>query len=440
MERLEHGGHHSDVATPKQEFTTELFADMMTFYVRNANTLSKDEREDFARLDHAANTSQLVSWAENIHITGSMGDLTSIELASIIRSSDEQSLSDLLDRTHDHPRIIREKMAALSKQAEKTRAELPDSPVILFRNGEDNFTALGEDARVTAGKLAVMPDNIINDIPVVNINRSGITLLEHNLIPFHITEPITGMSFANDKDNDVAQENRLLMQMGHLAVLSKGDTVRFDTDGKVFGNEKTIELRRGLFSATFLSENDRMELIAIPIQLFNTRDGQCESYLSNLTEEELRSMQDFFNGNFESLRKTTKDYAFTRKALDENLATLIGHNDHLTREYPDTIILFKQRGFIEAFSDSAISVAGTLGLPLYNRSDHKGNITIPFTRMTVDDYKRLHDTDNNVYLAKAPVQDRLADANLTKVKPGNMPPAIQGNQQTRKSERHAIKR
>ena len=440
METPDYGGHHAYVTTPKEEFTIELFADMMTFYVRNANSLSHDEREDFARLDHAANAGQLVSWAENIHITGSMGDLTAIELANIIRNTDEATLSDLLTKTQHHPRIINEKLNAVTAQAERTRTGMKDPPAILFRNGEGNFTALGEDAKAIAQKLALMPDSTVNDIPVLNIGQPGIALLEHNLIPFHVSEPATDIAFAYEKDNDVAQENRLLTQMGLLAVLSRGDTVRYHTGGKVLGNEETIELRNGLFLATSLDKNDRMELKAVPLQLFNTRDGQSESYLTNLSADEMHHLRDFFDQDFDSLAQTTKDYTFTRKALDENLVTLIGQNDHLTRENPGTIILIKQRGFIEAFSDSAINVASTLGLPLYNRSDHKGYITVPFTRMTVDDYKRLYETDSNVYLARPSAQDSLTEANLTKVKPNSMPLARHGIPEERKSERHSIKR
>ncbi len=85
-------------------------------------------------------------------------------------------------------------------------------------------------------------------------------------------------------------------------------------------------------------------------------------------------------------------------------------------------------------------MAGTLGLPLYNRSDHKGYLTVPFTRMTVDDYKRLYETDSNVYLARPSAQDSLTEANLTKVKPNTIPPAQQGNPEEKRSERHSIRR
>ena len=440
METLDNGGHHADVTTPKEEFTIELLADMMTFYVRNANSLSHDEREDFARLDHAANAGQLASWAENVHITGGMGDLTAIELANIIRNTDEAPLSDLLRKAHLHPRIIKEKLNAVTAQAERTRSETTEATAILFRNGEGNFTALGEDAKTVAQKLALMPDNNVNDIPVINIGRAGVALLKHNLAPFHVTTPAANIAFACEKDNDVALENRLLTQMGLLAVISKGDTVRYHSDGKVFGNEKTIELRRGLFLATFIEDNDRMEHKAVPLQLFNTRDGQCESYLSNLNGDDLHNLRAFINENFDSLVQTTKDYTFTRKALDENLVTLIGQNDHLAKENPGTIILIKQRGFIEAFSDSAVNVAHTLGLPLYNRSDHRGYITVPFTRMRVDDYKRLSETDNNVYLARPSAQDWLTEANLTRVKANSTPFSRQGDLQARKNGRRSFKR
>ena len=134
-----------------------------------------------------------------------------------------------------------------------------------------------------------------------------------------------------------------------------------------------------------------------------------------MSASELKNLQTFFNDNFDALKKTTSEYATTRKTLDNNLNTLIGQNDRLATENPETIILIKQRGFIEAFSDSAINAANTLGLQLYNRTNHIGDVTVPFTKMSVDDYKKLIETDNNVYLALPKANDRLTDANLTRV-------------------------
>lgn len=414
MENIEHGVNPPNVATlNNKEVFNDLNAVVLSYYVRNVKTLSKDEMEDYKRFDKAKTPQQLKTWAENIHITGSMGDMTIIELANVIKNMDDKTLDDLMRQASQNPRIINEKSQALTQQIQEVKTlEKPDT-IVLFRNGTDNFTAIGEDAKKTANTLGVMPDNKLNELDVTNINRAGAYLLFQNSMPYKVVDPVTDISAVNG-NNDIATANKLMMQMGNIAVLSKGNTVRFETNQQIFGDESTLEIKKGLFYVT-KAENDKLTLKATPIQQFDTHDGKSTSYLYDMSASELKNLQTFFNDNFDALKKTTSEYATTRKTLDDNLNTLIGQNDRLATENPETIILIKQRGFIEAFSDSAINAANTLGLQLYNRTNHKGDVTVPFTKMSVDDYKKLIETDNNVYLALPKANDRLTDANLTRV-------------------------
>jgi hypothetical protein len=211
--------------------------------------------------------------------------------------------------------------------------------------------------------------------------------------------------------------------------------VRFDTNGQIFEGEQTVQLQKGLFSASFISETDRMEMLSFPIHQFNTQDGRSESYFSNMSDIEMYRLQTFFNDHYNELIQTVRDYPSVRRQLDDNLKTLIDQNDYLTKENPDTIILIKQHGFIEAFSDSAINAASTLDLALYNRTDHRNTLSIPFTRMTADDYEKLCETENNIYLSRPSAQDCMTDAILTKVNPANMRPARQNDQTTKQDVR-----
>ena len=442
MEKLDHGANPIDVATPKKEFAKELFADMFYYYARNARTLNKDEQEDFKRLDNAANAKQLKEWAENIHVSGGAGDMTGINLANVIRSSDDNFLNELVTEMRQHQRIIDVKAMAITSQvnALKDTNLVPDNNVILFYNGERNFTAVDKDADKVASVLGIMPDRTLKDMNIININSAGLELLKYNRIPYTVVNPHTSLAMVDGKDSETTQENKLMMQMGLLAVRSKGEMVRFDTKGTVFGDEQSLQLKDGLFSATFIAENDKMELLSLPIHKYNTKDGRSESYFSDMAQTAMKNLQAFFNDNFNDLRKTVEDYCFTRKNLDENLHTLIQQNDRLTKENPNTIILIKQKGFLEAFSDSAINVANALNLPLYNRTDHKNALSIPFTRLTVEDYKKLYDSDNNVYLARPSAPDRISDANVTKVNANSIPLAQDNQQQQEQNQPRSFKR
>ena len=430
MENIEHGANPTHVGTfNKQEVFKDLFAEMLSYYVRNVKSLSKDEQNDFLHFDKANNAQQLKSWADNIHITGGMGDMVGIELANLIKNTDNTSLDAWMKYAKQDNRFVNEKTEALTKQINDIKGQDNEYPVILFRNGQDNFTAIGKDAQKVADALGIMPDSKINDLDVANINSAGAFLLFKNATPYKVMDPVTDISSVNGADNEISATNKMMLQMGNLAVISNGNTVRFDTQQQIFGNELNLELKKGLFSFTQIDENDKMAVKAIPIQQFDTFDGKSMSYLYDMTASELKNLQAFFNDNFNSLKKNAAEYGNTRKNLDDNLNSLIGQNDRLAKENPDTIILIKQRGFIEAFSDSAINAANTLGLQLYNRSNHKGDVTVPFTRMTVEDYKKLVETDNNVYLARPRVIDNMTDANLSKVNGPVVPSAARTQQQ-----------
>ena len=435
METTNYGGNPTNVVTPKKEFIKDLFADMFSYYIRNINLLNNDEMEDYRRMDKAANSSQLRNWAENIHVSGNAGDMTSIELANIIRASDDKTLDELLLEMQQSPRFINEKATAIISQTQKEKQNLPKDTCVLYRNGDGIFTAIGEDAQKVASELGIMPDSSLGNHDAVNINRPGIALLKHNNIPYIIVSPATDLSMVYEKENDITSENHLLMQMGHLAVLSKGDMVRFDTKGQIFGGEQAVLLQKGLYSASFISETDKMEMLSFPIHQFNTQDGHSESYFSNMSDLEMYHLQTFFNNHYDKLKETVRDYPSIRRQLDDNLKTLIDQHDYLTKENPDTIILIKQHGFIEAFSDSAINAANTLGLALYNRTDHRNTLSIPFTRMTAEDYEKLCDTENNIYLSRPSAQDHMTDAILTKVNPANMLLSQQNNQTTEETVR-----
>ena len=435
MDRHNYGANPTNVVTPKKEFIKQLFADMFSYYIRNVNTLNNDEKEDFQRMDKSANSSQLRNWAANIHVSGSAGDMTSIELANIIRSSDDKTLDGLLLEMKQFPRFINEKAMAIINQNQNEKKNLTENTNVLYRNGEGIFTAIGEDAKKIASELGIMPDSSLGEYDAINIYRPGIALLKHNNIPYTIVNPVTDLSMVYEKENDITNENRLIMQMGHLAVLSKGDMARFDTRGQIFDGEQDIQLQKGLFSASFISETDKMELIYFPIHQFNTEDGHSESYFSNMSDIEMYRLQAFFNDHYDKLVQTVRDYPSVRRQQDDNLKTLIDQNDYLNKENPNTIILIKQHGFIEAFSDSAINAADTLGLALYNRTDHKNTLSIPFTRMTADGYEKLCDTENNIYLARPTVQESMTDAILTKVNPANIRTARQNDQPKEQTER-----
>ena len=421
MENLENGVNPQYVATPKNDFKGQ-FADMFTYYVRNLNSLSKDEREDYRRFDKAANAKQLREWAENIHISANTEDMTSIELAKFINSSDDKALDAFLHEVLQNPRIISEKADALTQQNEEEKIKNGNNTVILYRNGEQNFTAVGDDADKTADTLGILPDELLGEeTPVTNINNAGVALLQHNSVKYAIVDPVTDLNIVNGQDNGMTKENKLLMQMGQLAVLSKGDTVSIETNGdllgnKPYGNEIGIEMYKGTYYMVYAEPENKMMMMSFPIQSFDPSDGKANSYTS-MPDDDMAKFQNYFNQNFNNLKEKVINAPFDRKEQDNNFKRLIDQNDRLSKENPDTIVLIKQRGYIEAFSTSAINAANALGLPLHNRTDHKKSTTVPFARMTVDDYRRLLDTENNIYLAKPFAKDKIIEMNLTKVSP-----------------------
>ena len=173
---------------------------------------------------------------------------------------------------------------------------------------------------------------------------------------------------------------------------------------------------KGTYYMVYAEPENKMMMMSFPIQSFDPSDGKANSYTS-MPDDDMAKFQNSFNQNFNNLKEKVINAPFDRKEQDNNFKRLIDQNDRLSKENPDTIVLIKQRGYIEAFSTSAINAANALGLPLHNRTDHKKSTTVPFARMTVDDYRRLLDTENNIYLAKPFAKDKIIEMNLTKVSP-----------------------
>ena len=347
MENLEKGGYpNNNVATPK---LNELFVNVISNYVRNVKALSRDELEDFKRLDAATNADQLRQWAEKLHVSGSAGDVTSIELAKIIQTLDDKSLDALLLQSQSHPIILENKTNAILQQTEDLKSELPEKTVILYHNGE---------------------------------------------VVYSIVEPVTSLNMIDGHNNGMTQENKLHMQMGHLAVLSKGETVILNSEmpsnSILFNKHTAMELHKGTFFIFQKDSHDMQNISSFPLQSFDIREGKPSSF-AYMENEDIDLLTKFFDHNFEHLKQKVKDAPFRRKEEDNNFKKLIGQNDRLTEENPD--------------------------------------------------YKRLLDTENNIYLAKPCVSDNIALSNLTKVSSAISDlnkDLSQGNQQ--QSEVHSFKR
>lgn len=396
---------------------SDLYADIMSYYIRNTNSLSPNEKWDFQRLDNVANGKDLKEWAKFVVPNFDLPDDNALQFANIIRKTDIATLDAAVTEFQSNQRVRNEKLDGL-EQAKKQILESNENAIILFKNKDNTFTATKDDALKISDFMGWKTRLDNNENPIININKEGMVLLRHNDLPVVATDPQMNISFFVDEKSEIEKDNRLTMTMGYLSVLSKGNTVRFDTYGSVFGNEIAIQLKNGLFSS--LSIDKEEGVLATPILMFDSTDGRLDSHMRSMEPDNKVKLQTFFSENNIRLVETTRSYENIRKMLDQNMMQLIKQQDKIAAKNPNTIILIKQHGFIEAFSDSAIKAAETLGLNLYNRTDHTGKTTIPFTHMTVEDFKKLSDSNNNVYLARPAAMEKIVDTNLTKIKPGSL--------------------
>lgn len=401
-------------ATPETDKNTRVLLDALveihTYYLRNINSLSHAEKNNYRELQKTNKAEEVRSWADSYVPQFNTMDDTMAKFQEAIRKTEDKNIETAISLAKKDDRLLKETDNAVENLKRMERKN-DDFPFVLLNNTNGGATATNNDAFAVADFMGWKTDSI-NNIPVLNISKQGLILLSHNDFPYTVIN--TDIDFSPYQNNpETEKENRLLMQMGQLAVMSKGDTVRFDSYGQITGNETTVELKNGLFNITTVDKEKGV--VPTPLFLFDTKDGKLISHPSETAQENIANIRNFFNDNIDKLTSVTANYKQTRDILDQNLKELVRQQDAIAVNNPETIVLIKQHGFIEAFSDSAIKAAEELKLTLYNRTDHNGQNSIPFTHMTTKQYEALTETDNNVYLAKPKIQERLADANLTKI-------------------------
>lgn len=388
----------------------DALVEINTYYLRNINSLSLSDKNNYRNLQNTQKAEDLKSWANSYVPQFNTLDDTMAKLQEATRRTDDSLIEKAITMAKNDERLLKETNNTIENLKRKERKD-DQFPFVLIHNKNGEATATNNDAFAVADFMGWKTDSI-NKIPVLNISQQGLKLLSQNDFPYIIINPDIDMSpYKNKPETD--KENKLMMQMGLFAVWSNGNTVRYDSYGQIKGDETTVELKNGLFSITTVDKDKGV--VTTPLFLFDTKDGKLTSHPSETAQENIANIQKFFNDNAERLTSVTVNYKQTRDILDQNLKDLVKQQDMIAINNPETIVLIKQHGFIEAFSDSAIKAANELQLALYNRTDHNGENSIPFTHMTVRQYERLTETNNNVYLARPKIQERLADANLTRI-------------------------
>ena len=250
----------------------------------------------------------------------------------------------------------------------------------------------------------------------LNLNRGAVALIQSNNISHKVTNSVVDLGFLRQNDHE-STYNKNRMIIGALATIAGDNVVRLDTGssfletGKDGSPPTTLIIDNG-HASLINAHNDSLDLGTYSVGTGGIlRTGNHEAQLAN-------ALCHFLEKNFVCLYTQAMEYGATRQRLDRQLTELIEHNDKIAKDNPDTIILFKQKGFIEAFSESAVKTAETLDVPLYNRSDHGRSISVPFAAISVDQYRDLVETDNNVYLAKPKNMEKMTEMNLRKISNG----------------------
>ena len=383
------------------------YAFVMSYFLNNYQSLTAEQKAVFQQLDHADTPEALRQWASSVRVGHALADLSDIpaavrdevdELAYNIAEYDEDRHEELLQGFHAVGMVDDQRMSALVAISDRLHAQYPDE-LVLFKNG-NGMSAVGQDAEQVL-RLTGWPANLVyfgadNYVQLTNISSHGYEVLAEKDVNLRIVNaPVNMRPFREQPFNEMGYA---LQTIDYALSHVQDESVLLDTNGSLnIGNFKAKTLD---FHSTGL------DAIAEDSEKLVIRDIPTNYYHPEVT----LVVADFIRGRRDTIENAL-DAAVPvveqRNEDGERLSVLSDYNNQKAL-HPDELLLFRQKGFVEAFGEDAERLAEALQVPLYERTV-EGEKT-SFVMVGMSDYMDL--TENatiNTHVAIPNVRDPRLD-------------------------------
>ena len=383
------------------------YAFVMSYFLDNYQSLTAEQKAVFHQLDHADTPDALRQWASSVRVGHALADLSDLpaavrdevdELAYNIAEYDEARHEELLQGFHAVGMVDDQRMAALVAISDRLHAQYPDE-LILFKNG-NGMSAVGQDAEQVL-RLTGWPANLVyfgadNYVQLTNISSDGYEVLAEKDVNLRIVNaPINMRPFRDQPFNETGYALQTIDDaLSHV----QDEFVLLDTNGSLnIGNfkAKTLDFHSTGLDA-IADDGEKLVIRDIPTNYYHP-EGTL------VVADFIRGRRDTIENALDAAVPVVEQ----RNVEGERLSVLSDYNNQKAL-HPDEILLFRQKGFVEAFGEDAERLAEALQVPLYERTV-EGEKT-SFVMIGMSDYMDL--TENatiNTHVAIANVRDPRLD-------------------------------
>ena len=383
------------------------YAFVMSYFLNNYQSLTAEQKAVFQQLDHADTPDALRQWASSVRVGHALADLSDLpaavrdevdELAYNIAEYDEERHEELLQGFHAVGMVDDQRMSALVAISDRLHAQYPDE-LVLFKNG-NGMSAVGQDAEQVL-RLTGWPANLVyfgadNFVQLTNISSDGYEVLAEKDVNLRIVNaPVNMRPFRDQPFNETGYA---LQTIDYALSHVQDESILLDTNGSLnIGNfkAKTLDFHSTGLDA-IAEDGEKLVIRDIPTNYYHP-EGTL------VVADFIRGRRDTIENALDAAVPVVEQ----RNVEGERLSVLSDYNNQKAL-HPDEILLFRQKGFVEAFGEDAERLAEALQVPLYERTV-EGEKT-SFVMIGMSDYMDL--TENatiNTHVAIANVRDPRLD-------------------------------
>ena len=392
----------------------QSYAFVMGYYINNVSKMSEDERSLFRRLDVAHSADAYQRWASDVRVGGALQGLSDMPDAiradvlalanQIIETKDDVLKNEVVDALDGIGIVNQFRKDALAQQYDALKAQYPDE-TILFRNGQ-GFSVYGDDVNTIQDQTGWLGQTIGDkgqQFRWLNLNHDGYNVLSDKELNLRVVTPTISIRPLALQWKD--EMGASLQTIDYSLSLGGEKPVLIDTDGSLVISDKDSDFKVKTldFHSTGLTaiseEGKEMVIRDIPKNYYHPQGTLV--------------VVDYINGHRQTIEHSLEASRPVSSEIQAKQTQLLASYKDVKAVHENETVLFRQKGFLEAFGQDADRVAEKFGVPVYERNI--GGEDVHFVMIPTEKYaSALEDgVDLDLFVAKAQVDENRRDIRST---------------------------
>ena len=392
----------------------QSYAFVMGYYINNVSKMSEDEKALFKRLDSAHSVDAYQRWASDVRVGGALQGLSDMPEAiradvlalanQIIETKDDVLKDEVIDALDGIGIVNQFRKDALAQQYDALKAQYPDE-TILFRNGQ-GFSVYGADVNTIQDQTGWLGQTVGDkgqQFRWLNLNHDGYNVLSDKELNLRVVTPAISIRPLASQWKD--EMGAALQTIDYSLSLGDEKPVLIDTDGSLVISDKDSDFKVKTldFHSTGLTaiseEGKEMVIRDIPKNYYHPQGTLV--------------VADYINGHRQTIEHSLEASRPVSAEIQAKQTQLLASYKDVKAAHENEAVLFRQKGFFEAFGQDADRVAEKFGVPVYERNI--GGKDVHFVMIPTEKYaSALEDgVDLDLFVAKAQVDENRRDIRST---------------------------